>query len=385
MRKRILTFLFPSMLTLLCSLTLPSNTPYALADSIEVYPDDLQVVWGVSFSPDDQYVVATFQEGVVLIWERESCRLKSLFQPLPINNQRRIITGIAWSPTQQQFATAMYEGSVRLWQLQASTGWTLQKEMVYTRSVSKERSRRGSPEAERWGDSPGFRSVAFSPDGTLLAAAGHGPFIYVWKTNGEDAPIHILNGQAETIHTVTFGRDNSTVLSAGDDGVVRFWDLDHEKEIRTIQTVGPVINLAISPDKHYLAASSYGENQRTVIYDFDTGKEIRQFTIASPSRKMPSVIWSQAFSPNSRLLAVGAPHNDNDILIRLFDVEKGQEIWTAIFSNKERVEGLAYSHNGKFLVGGISGDAPYLLDAETGAILRRYGWAICDSKKERRE
>ena len=29
----------------------------------------------------------------------------------------------------------------------------------------------------------------------------------------------------------------------------------------------------------------------------------------------------------------------------------------------------------------VSGAAPYLLDAETGVILKRYGWAGCELKK----
>jgi hypothetical protein len=39
---------------------------------------------------------------------------------------------------------------------------------------------------------------------------------------------------------------------------------------------------------------------------------------------------------------------------------------------------LAYSHDGKFILAGVSRDAPYLLDAKTGVIVKRYGGGTCD-------
>lgn len=350
-------------------LTPLSIAPNAFADSIEISPNE-QMVWGVAFSPDDQYVVATGQDGAVLIWERESCSLESLLIPIPINDNvgSNNILGIAWSPTKAEFATAMRDGSVRLWNFKGKgTRWDKEK-AVYTRSSSTEGS-----------SSLGMRSVAFSPDGTLLAAAGHGPSIYVWSTDSENAQPRILDGKTSLINTVSFVRDNSTLISAGRDGTIRFWDLNHETEVRTIKTPGGVVyNAAVSPNGRYVAAASggpgvTGTRAQTVVYNLNTGEEIRRFTI-----KEPRILWSLAFSPDSQFLAAGTFW---DSQIHFFGLEQGQEIWATPFPRESDIKGLAFSHTGKFLLAGVDLDAPYLLDARTGVVLKRYGGTTCDFKK----
>ena len=175
------------------------------------------------------------------------------------------------------------------------------------------------------------------------------------------------------INTVAFGRDNSTLISAGLDETIRFWDVDRETEVRAIKNPGPVFNAAVSPNSRYVAASSYTQ---TVVYGFDTGEEARRFTIKEPPRGPASFIWSLTFSPDSLLLATGMWDDGG---IRLFGLEQGQGIWTTPFPHT--VMSLAFSHNRKFLLAGVSPDAPYLLDAETGVILKRYGGATCAFKK----
>jgi len=261
----------------------------------------------------------------------------------------------------------MRDGSVRLWQMEQEAGRTIIEKAVYSRDPSKDGS-----------NLLGMRSVAFSPDGNLLAAAGHGPSIYVWKTDGASAPLHVLNGQAEIINTVAFGRDSSTLITAGDDGVVRFWDLDHKIEVRTIKTPKPVIRAAVSSDLRYLAVSSgagFDELTETFVYDFSTGKVVRRFAI---KHNQGDVIWSHAFSPDNRFLAIGTLQ---DNMIHLFSLEQEQEMWAIPFNNGDGIKDLVFSHNGKFLLAGVSLDAPYLIDAQSGAILKRYGGSTCDFKK----
>lgn len=367
MCERFLVFLHMSVLGLLYSVALPSINPNAFADSGQVELNELDV-WSVAFSPDNKFVIATTAgNGAVLIWERESCRLKSLYMPIPINDNlgSNNIIGIAWSPTKPEFATAMRDGSVRLWKLESAEGRGFNEKAVYTRSSSIEGN-----------FSPGMRSVAFSPDGTLLAASGHGPWIYIWETDNASAPPHILDGQDDTINTVVFNRDNSTLISAGLDGTIRFWDLDHGKVVRTIKTPDAISNATVSLDSQFIAETSASTG--AVVHRFDTGEEVRRFSIEGQN------LWSLAFSPDTRFLAVGTV---DDSQIHLFGLEQGREIWmtpfhqTPLSSRRWAIRGVAFSHDGKFILAGVSFDAPYLLDAKTGAILKKYGGGTCDFKK----
>ena len=272
-----------TILSLFSSIALYSIEPIVVAESVQIgINPERQLVWSVAFSPDDRYVFATTQEGVVLISDRESCGLDSVVAPIPISDGPATLTGMAWSPTKPEFAVAMRDGSGCLW---AVDGVRINEKAIYF----------GTP-SNKGDHLPGMRSVAFSPDGTLLAAAGHGRAIYVWSTDGALAPLHILKGHGDTISAVVFGRNNAAQISAGLDETIRIWDIDNEREVRAIKTPVPVFNAAVSPNGRYVAASSgYGDNN-TAVHDFDTGEEVRRFTI--PKQHLP---WSR---PSLRIVCL---------------------------------------------------------------------------------
>jgi hypothetical protein len=95
----------------------------------------------VAFSLDDQYVIATTQNGAALMWDLESCRLHSLIVPFPVSDTLggNTMTGIAWGPTKSEFAAAIRDGSVRLWEvgrLHRSSGKGITEKAVYFGSPS---------------------------------------------------------------------------------------------------------------------------------------------------------------------------------------------------------------------------------------------------------
>ena len=346
-------------LAFICLLTLQSIGTTVSAHSVGINPEH-QLVWAVAFTPDDRYVIATTQQGFLIVSDKESCIARQLVTPSPVSDYRwgHSLTAIAWSSRPSEFATAMRDGTVRLWNIQPDrTNWPyiITGETVYVTN---------RPFADR---QPGLRAVAFSPDGSLIAAAGHGPEIYVWSIERGTVPLQVLNGQAETINFVAFGLDNSTLLSAADDGAIRYWDLKQGIEIRTIKAPDMLVNAAVSRDRRYLATASLsmkGEGAHTRVFDLQSGEEVRRLS-GGP--------WSVAFAPNNRVLATGDAREGH---IRLFDIEQGREVWRVVPQDRP-IRSLAFSHDGKYLLAGVELDAPYLLDAATGAILKRYGWGSC--------
>lgn len=274
-----------------------------------------------------------------------------------------MLTGLAWRPNRQEFATAMRDGTVRLWSLHQDLRGAIE-EGTYTTMTSPSDTK----------GTYGLRTVAFSPDGSWLAAAGHGPTIYVWRTEEAGPPLHILNGQAETINTVGFGRDHSTLWSAGSDGMIHFYDLRQGTKVRTIKTQGLILNAAVSSDRRYIAATSIPKQEAT-LYDFETGEEVRRLSIPPQD-----FVWALAFSPDNRVLATGIRGDQGRV--RLFHLDQGTQIGTAVVPRGDDwVFSLAFSRSGKFLLAGVYNDALYLLDGETGAILKRYGGGTCAVKK----
>jgi WD40 repeat protein len=66
------------------------------------------------------------------------------------------------------------------------------------------------------------QTVAFSPDGQLLAAGGWEAAVPVWSVAG-GAPLVTLRGHVEGVHDLVFAPDGRLLVTVGDDSTVRLW------------------------------------------------------------------------------------------------------------------------------------------------------------------
>ncbi len=121
-------------------------------------------------------------------------------------------------------------------------------------------------------------------------------------------------GHKSMIRDVTFTKDGRYVVSAGDDKVVRVWDLKTGKTVRTLRgqigagPEGKIFAMALSPDERWLAVGGLltgNRSEKTAVrlYNFPTGK------LVTLLKGHTSVVSSLAFSPDSRYLASGGDKN----------------------------------------------------------------------------
>lgn len=142
-------------------------------------------------------------------------------------------------------------------------------------------------------------AVAFSPDGSQLAAAGVDQIIIGWDlATGRER--WRLAGHTRGVWDVAFSPDGAGLASASDDDTARIWDITPGQEQLILSHTGIANNIAsqiaFSPDGTRLA--TVGEDSPVRLWDAATGQEL--LTVAKGS----SAVQDIAFSPEGTHLGV---------------------------------------------------------------------------------
>jgi hypothetical protein len=181
------------------------------------------------------------------------------------------VQAVAWSPQGVYFATATADGLVQLWdssdgkELRTLPGQGAAQCLAFSPDGNGLAVGRGK-RVELWDVSTGrlrrvldgpakaVWSLAFSPDGVLLAAGGADWRIRLWEVaNGtERGP---LLGHQERVAGLAFAPDGRLLASAGWDGTVRLWHVATARELFALEGHrGKVHCVDFAPDGNTLAS-----------------------------------------------------------------------------------------------------------------------------------
>ena len=148
--------------------------------------------------------------------------------------------------------------------------------------------------------------LAFSPDGSRLAAGSADGNAWLWEVRQPGAPARHLR-QGSIVYGVAFSRDGSLLATGSADGLVQLWDLGTGRAQRIVRHSSTVWQVAFSTDAATLASSS---SDRTAILS----------PLGSPGRRAvlrhPRTVFSVAFDLAGKTLATGC----NDAAVRLWDL-----------------------------------------------------------------
>ena len=178
-------------------------------------------------------------------------------------------------------------------------------------------------------------SVAFSSDGLLLASGSADGTVRLWNPHTE-ALQATLHGHTASVLSVAFSSDGSLLASGSADGTVRLWNLVTETLQATLEAhMDSVLGVAFSSDGLLLASASADG----LVGLWDPHTETLQTTLGHESP-----VLSIAFSPDGDFLATGS----TDGTARLWDPHMVQ--LKATLGHESPVESVAF--DGSMLVTG---------------------------------
>ncbi|KAJ5098832.1 hypothetical protein N7532_005833 [Penicillium argentinense] len=198
-------------------------------------------------------------------------------------------------------------------------------------------------------------SVSFSPDGLHLASGSSDKTVRLWDVNTGEL-LQTLKGHSDYVQSVSFSPDGQLLASSSSDKTIRLWDASTGEPRQTLKGHSDYVqSVSFSPDGQLLASSSSDKTIR--LWDASTG-EFRQ-TLEGHSGSVQSV----AFSPDNRLLASAS----FDKTIRLWDARTG-ELWLTLNGHSNSVWSVAFSPDGRLLASSSNDQTVRLWDTITGEL-----------------
>jgi WD40 repeat protein len=160
------------------------------------------------------------------------------------------------------------------------------------------------------------RAVAFRSGGAQLASGGADNVIRLWDVATGDC-LSILNGHTGSVEAAAFASHRSLLASAGDDLTVRVWDLARLPAVLTLEGHSSSVEAVTFARRGPLLAS--GDRDGTVrLWEVIEGRNLR--TLEGHTSPVRAV----AFAADGSQLASG----DDDGTVRVWDVATGGHLGT---------------------------------------------------------
>lgn len=206
------------------------------------------------------------------------------------------------------------------------------------------------------GHSSWVQSIAFSPDGQLLASGSNDQTIRLWNAQTGQC-CQVLQGHQGRLLSVVFCLDYSTLISSSEDGTVRLWNVQTGRCLRSFNIqVNWSLALAITPDGQTFVTGNDGN--AVTFWDVQTGERLHTLPDYN------SQVWSVSFSPDGRTLATAS----EDQSVKLWDVATGTCL-KSLPDHRHRVWLVLFSPDGQTLVSASEDQTIRLWEVATGHCL----------------
>jgi len=176
-------------------------------------------------------------------------------------------------------------------------------------------------------------------------------------------------GHKAMINDIVFTPDGRFLVSASNDKLIRVWDIETGKTVRTLRGQieeghkGKIYAMALSPDGQWLAAGGFlagnDDNQYAIrLYDFHTGNIVALF------KGHTNVVLSLAFSPDAHYLVSGSA----DFNAILWDVSQQRRLHN-LQGHTDAIYAVAFTPDSKRVVTGSYDHSLRLWQVQEGQLI----------------
>ncbi len=251
------------------------------------------VIWGLSWSPDGRWLASCGEDNTIRIWDVAKGTSERVLRHSDLADAYLFAT--AWSPDGEYLAVASHRRGVLVYNVHTDTWQRVGPSDVPPRmrcvdwspdgnylagsgeggTISIWNTRENSLRATLQGHRGMVVALAWSHPGTQLASGSWGhksDQLFIWDTESWNR-VAVLNDPNEGVTGLAWSADGKILVSAGTDGILRWWNAQDGQCIRSRQGHHePVQSLRASPDSRLLASCS--DDGAIRIWEMESGEHV---------------------------------------------------------------------------------------------------------------
>ncbi|MFI5980841.1 NB-ARC domain-containing protein [Streptomyces sp. NPDC051555] len=319
-------------------------------------------VMSCAVAPDGTWLASTGVDGTIRVWDMRSGICRTV-----LTGHEGAVMSCAVAPDGTWLASTGVDGTIRVWDVRSGTervslagheGWVnacaVAADGTMLVSAGTDRTVRvwdvatGQLGLTLYGDTGGANACAMAHDASWIAAGGSDGTVHVWRPRWGEPDRGGISGAAavrtqvrapvEPVRQCAVFPGGGRIVSSGDDGVVRLWDVATGTELaaRNART-GGVACCAVSPDGSWFASSGAASGYDSTLHLWRPDGHAPHITLTGHTA------WVErcAFTPDGTQVATVS----SDGTLRLWDTTDGRPL-AVLGTNLGQLFGCAISPDG---------------------------------------